>query len=161
MDPTLRQPGMEHEGLSWRRTFEALRPLAASAEVVASADDLPTLYYLGRLDYTISATQLGLEKNGVEFSPDASTGTPIFTRPESLAKVMACHGSGLVVARTWALETAWAVPPETAAYLERNASRVRLPEGWGVRAFTWTNPTPSRGPECASMAPRRSGTAPR
>lgn len=161
MDPTLRQPGMEHEGLSWRRAAEALRPLAASAEVVVSADDLPTLYYLGRLDYVVSATQLDLEKTGREFTPDPSVGAPIFTTPESLAKVMACHASGLFVGRTWALETDWAVPRATALFLERNAERVPLPAAWGIEAFTWRRAAPADDPGCAALPRRRAGGASR
>ncbi len=147
-DPTLRQPGMEHEGLSWRRAAERLRPVVESVEVVVSADDLSTLYYLGRLDYVISASQLDLEKTGVEFTPDQSTGVPLVSRPESLERILACHASGLIVARAWSLASDWAVPPDTASFIASHTTPLTLPEEWGVRAFSWRAPDFSRPADC-------------
>ncbi len=140
MDPGLRQPGMEHEGLSWRRAAQALRPIARSSEVVVSADDLSTLYYIGALDYVISRTQLGLEGTDREFTRDSSTATPIVTEPASIRAIMECHRSGLIVARSWSLRTAWAVPPETAEYIVAHADRIPLPPAWGIEAFVWRTP---------------------
>jgi hypothetical protein len=156
LDPTLRQPGMEQEGLSWSRAAAELRPLAEKAEVVVSADDLSTLYYLGRLDYAISATQLDLEKTGREFTPDQSTNVPLVSRPESIERIMACHASGLIVGRVWALQTEWAVPAKTARYIAENAVRVPLPEAWGIEAFSWSHaPGRSLRPDCPESGPIR------
>lgn len=130
----------------WRGAAPLLAPALAAADVVVSSADLKPLYYLGRLDLVLSATELVRDASGAlpEFSPTAYTGRPILSTAPSLAYVMACAPSGVVVVERAHWRRDWAVSPEVADYLEARAERIELPAGLRLHAFRWERPVAAR-----------------
>lgn len=143
----------------WSPALPRLRPLVDSTDVVVASYVLKPVYYLGRGDVTLARTEVSELRweNGrpVEFSIDWRTGRPAISTPESLQRVMACFGSGLVLVERFHLNRAILVPEETTAFLLANTEEVPLPPDSWVLAFRWKRPVPPTQPGCP---PWRSST---
>lgn len=125
----------------WAAAAAKLRPLADSSAVVVSSADLKALYFLGRHDIELSATQLVTDYNGrsPEFTRSWKVARPIISTPESLERVVACYPSGLVIVESYHWRSSWAVQPAAADYLIQHTEPVPLPEQWHLLAFRWRN----------------------
>jgi len=163
-DPSLSFPGMiRAEGtLSWSALGERLGPELAGVDAVVASDALKALYYLGRVDYELNRDHLevgeGLED---EFFVDGPSGRPVVSESDSLARIMACHPSGVVVAerRLWGVP--WSVPEEVAGYIAAHARREALPDAWGLLLFRWNHPEAARPDDCPTRvgSPASTGDA--
>lgn len=146
-DPSLSFPGMLRANgtLSWSSAGAELADVSAQVDAVVSSDALKALYYLGRVDYELNRDHLQMG-NGIEpeFTLDGPSGRPVVSEPESIERIMACHGSGLVIAERRLWGTSWSVPEETARWIAAHASEAELPEAWGLLAFRWETPSPDR-----------------
>ncbi|HEX7090784.1 MAG TPA: hypothetical protein VF192_11660 [Longimicrobiales bacterium] len=121
----------------WAAATAALRTVVDSSAVIVSSSGLKALFYLGRVDVVLSATALGSEP---EFSIASNLLRPTITHPESVARLIACQRSGLVVVEDKHLGQTWSVPPATAAYLRDHTETLSLPAGLRLTAFRWRNP---------------------
>ncbi|HEY8469921.1 MAG TPA: glycosyltransferase family 39 protein [Longimicrobiales bacterium] len=125
----------------WAAAADELRTIVDSSAVIVSSSDLKALFYLGRIDVVLSANGLG---SGPEALPDFSIASnvnrPTIQQPESLARLMACQRSGLVIVEDKHLGQTWSVPPATAAYLRDHTETLPLPAGLRLTAFRWRNP---------------------
>ncbi len=123
----------------WARAQPGLSPLAAQAEVLLTSSGVKALYYLDRLDYDVSRTLRDETDTLGEFGIDPKTGRRVITAPESLARVMDEHGSGLVVIESRRWRRPHNVPDAFADYLEAHATRLDTPESWRLLVFKWGN----------------------
>jgi len=134
----------------WAAAAQTLRSVADSSALIVASADLKALYYFGRLDVILSANELG---SAFTMQPDFSISEkmrrPVIRQPESVARLIECSPSGLVLVENKHLDQTWAVPPETADYLRNHTEVVPLPAGLRLTAFRWRNPTP---PETACPA---------
>ena len=125
----------------WGAASRRLRALADSAELVISSADVKSVYYVGRLDATLTATLLwGRDGRRPEFNASPQTGRPTISTPGSLALLRDCASSGLVVIDRDHWRISWGVADPVADYLEANTERVPLLESDGVIVFRWREP---------------------
>jgi hypothetical protein len=135
--------GVAHAQYDGRASLPVLRRVSREVEVVVSPDTLGAIYYLGKLDYILSRTQLHDYGDPKEFKIDCRVGRPIISTPESLATVMHRHRSGLLIASTFDSRVEWSIPHETLAFAAARMESVPLPVGSAYRAFRW-GPHPDR-----------------
>jgi hypothetical protein len=122
----------------WAKAAPALRAVADSVEVVVSSNDLKSLYYLDRLDYTLSAFNLTHVKGNLpEFGISEKTGLPVISDPGSIAKVIDTHPSGLVVVERYDWHERAGVPGGTGNYISAHTEPVPLDGHWRLLAFRW------------------------
>jgi len=125
----------------WEKAAPALRAVADSVEVVVSSNDLKALYYLDRLDYTLSAFNLTHVKGNLpEFGIAEKTGLPVISAPGSIAEVIDKHASGLVVVERYDWHERAGVPGGTGNYITAHTESVPLDGHWRLLAFRWRRP---------------------
>jgi len=138
----------------WAAAVEALRSVADSSGLIVASADLKALYYFGRLDVILSANELG---SAFAMQPDFSVSEklrrPVIRQPESVARLIECSPSGLVLVENKHLGQTWAVPPETADYLRNHTEVVPLPAALRLTAFRWRNPAHSEAACPAGVTP--------
>ncbi|MDQ3810347.1 MAG: hypothetical protein M3336_08655 [Chloroflexota bacterium] len=136
----------------WGAARRVLEPLADSSAVLISGSDLKALYYLGRLDVILHATQLYTPiGRSPEFGLSSTVNRPVISTPESVARVMSCVPSGLVIAERSGWRRPWGVPDATADLLEGHAERVPLPSHWQLLAFRWREPRGEGSEACSTL----------
>ena len=144
----------------WAAAAPALRHLVDLADVVISTALPKTLYYVGRADVTLSLTELGElgRRNGkpIEFSLDPRTGRPAISSPESLERIMACYGRGLLLIEDVHWHNLVVIPASTRAFLASHTEEVPLPSAWLLHARRWTTAQPTSGPGCPPWRVARS-----
>lgn len=153
LDPSFRHPGQGKISLSWSRAASVLAPLAQQSGAVVATDDLKAIYYLGRLDYVLDRDHLFEDRPAEigprpEFSIDVKINRPMVSEPRSLARIMACSESGLIVAQQFALETEYFVPEPTRRFILAHGEPVALPPEWGIAAFRWKTPPDQLARDC-------------
>jgi hypothetical protein len=122
----------------WQAAAPALRAIADSVEVVVSSNDLKALYYLDRLDYTLSAFNLANTMGTLpEFGISEKTGKPVISAPGSIARVIDEHTTGLVVVEKYDWHQGWGVPGGTGNYISAHTEKVPLDGHWRILAFRW------------------------
>jgi hypothetical protein len=146
------------EGFSagWPDAVPKLQTLVDGADVVLTSYELHMLYYLKRADIVVSAERLD-DFAGKEFERDARTGLPVISRPESLALILDCYPSGVLVTDTikgWRAPTV--IDEATADLVARRMTPIELPARSHMKAFYWQTPLADDLPAaCASLpAPR-------
>jgi hypothetical protein len=143
----------------WDLARPALEPRLREAEIVLTTAELETLYFLGDYDMLVSASRLSEMAERQELAPDPRTGRPVIATAASLAAVLDCYATGLVVSP----RQRWAVPsqlaPELAELLAARAEPLPLPPASRLVAYAWRHPPAAPRPEaCAELpAPRRAG----
>jgi hypothetical protein len=137
----------------WAAAAAALRTVVDSSAVIMSSSDLKAFFYLGRIDVVLSATMLG---SGPEFSIAPGLFRPAITQPESVARLIACQPSGLVIVEDKHLGQTWSVPPTTADFLREHVEPLPLPAGLRLTAFRWRNPAPDASACPATVSPASS-----
>jgi 4-amino-4-deoxy-L-arabinose transferase-like glycosyltransferase len=125
------------ESPPWELALDPLRSAAARSQVILCSNDLKPLYYLGRPCVPISATLLHTRKRILPEFSLGPTGRPVISRPESMARLMRDHPSGLVIIERFHWRHPAYVPPETADYLARHLEPVPLPPQSRLLAFRW------------------------
>lgn len=137
--------------LSWERAAAEIRSEMGKNAVVVAADDLKAIHYLGRLDYSLSPSNLSLRTiEDREFARDPRTDRPVVTEPASIEKIIRCHRRGVIVVQSMSWNNDHSVPDATAEYIQANTTPMELPPKWGLKVFRWTNSDPTHLPRCRS-----------
>lgn len=133
----------------WQAAAPVLRDYVEDANVVVSSIELKAMYYFGRQDVLLSRDYIRNE----EFVTFRKMRRPAISTPESLALLMSCVPSGLVLVEERQWRKPWGVLPETADLLERRAERIPLPAHARLHAFHWSGGADTR-PGCQLVADR-------
>lgn len=137
----------------WRAVAGALKDEIGAADVVLTTSGPMALYYLGRYDIEINVSNLLESGDGTEFSIDYRTGRPVISAPVSLAEVMNCNGSGLIVGETRRLFAApRVVPTETAALIRESTDGIAVPTDSRMAAFVWRHSEGRATADCPSTS---------
>jgi len=124
----------------WNAAKPLLAPLADSSEVVLGSWPLAPRYFLGRLDVSLHAPELTdwQGRRLPEFSrPGWFLPQPVISERESLARIMACEPSGLLIVENGHWRASWAVSDDLADYIVENLDRVEVPGRWGLWVYRW------------------------
>jgi hypothetical protein len=143
----------------WTAARQALAPWLADAAIVVTTSELETLYHLGRYEVLISQGRLSEIADRREFDLDPRTGRPVIAAPQSLALLMDCYPSGLIVTT----DARWRNPVQlvdaVADLIVARAEEIDVP-GFGMRAYAWRQPDDARRAEaCARLPAGLSGEA--
>lgn len=147
----------EQPYIRWSLAVPSLAPVVADAEIVVTTSELETLYHLGRYDLLVGRSRHGelppAERD--EFGRDPRTGRPVVSRAESLALVMDCTASGVMVTTEhhWALEVQ--ADDEVKRLVETRARPVPLPPRSRILAWTWMQPVGWARPAACGQLDRR------
>jgi hypothetical protein len=135
---------------NWDAVAPALQSIADSSAVLVSSIELKGLYYLGRLDLLLSADYLPPSGEFGRFRKHARN---VISTPESLAEVMACRPSGLLVIERNQWNRPWGVRPPVAELISQATEPILLPERARVLAFRWNTPVigDHSPPECSRV----------
>ena len=137
---------------NWDAAVGQLRSVADSSMVVVSSSNLKALYYLGRFDFDIEAQRLYTADGWLpEFSVFRQTGRPAISTPASLALVIGCYPTGLIVVENSQWRQPWGVPPAVADFVAENTDTVFVSEPWQLMAFRWQNPVAARRAACPPL----------
>jgi hypothetical protein len=145
---------------NWAAVLPELQRAAADADVVMTSAMLKGMYYMGRADMGLSATEV---LNGVpeEFSIAPKEGIPVISLRESVEQVHRCMPRTLVITDRRSYRRDWGVTGPVADYLEGAGQPVQLDPRYGVIAFRLTNDAPAADVACAQLRqllpPRRGG----
>lgn len=136
----------------WEAVLPQLRPHVDSADIIVSSHLLKPMYFFDRGDVHLSWTEAfeSGSANGrpVEFAINPKTGRPAISTPESLARVMACFSSGLVLAQRYDLNRPHLLPKGTTEFLVGHTTRVPLPRESRVLAYRWRHDVAADAPGC-------------
>lgn len=140
----------------WSMVLPELRALTDSADVVLSSYVLKPLYYFGRGDFHLSWTETAeagfADGEPIEFSRDPRTGLPGISSPESVAAVMECYESGLILTERFHLNRAHLVPEATTKFIVERIEEVPMPpESWVV-AYRWRHEAVRSARDCSFAA---------
>lgn len=139
----------------WNSAIGQLRPRADSAAVVVSSSPLSALYFLNRLDVSLHSTDLIATAGRLpEFSiPEWYVQRPTISEPESLAWVVSCYPSGLIIVEDSHWRKDWVVRNELADYMVSGLEMIAVPEQWGLHVFRWqTADPPESGLDCTAAS---------
>ena len=89
-----------------------------------------------------------------DFAVSAKMQRPVIRHAESVARLIECSPSGLVLVEDKHLDQVWSVPPATTDYLREHTETVPLPAGLRLTAFRWMNPAYSQDACPAGIIPR-------
>jgi 4-amino-4-deoxy-L-arabinose transferase-like glycosyltransferase len=143
--PALRpwKSGANTSRSDWNSASATLNQLSRGTDALVTSSDVKALFYLDRVPYDLSATHLFTTRGRAdEFTPSSKTGKPMISTPASLARLVHCYASGLVIVEQEHWRSDWQVTPAVADYLESQLVRVPLPPEWRLLAFRWSNPAP-------------------
>lgn len=138
--------------IRWQPAAAALAPWLASAEVVITTAELETLYHYGRYDVLLSRSRMAelVPDRRHEFGRDWRTGRPIIAEAATLARLMDCTASGLLISHRHHWKVTFQADAEAKALIEQRGTPLQLPPGSLMLAWTWQQPagwTPP--PACA------------
>jgi hypothetical protein len=120
---------------NWERASPALKEIAEGSSVVIASAGVKALYYLERLDFDLSATNVG-EYQG-EFRKDDRTGAVLVSTADALRTIYGCYETGMVIVEDRHWRNEWAVPSSTADFLESKTERVDFEPDLGLIVFVW------------------------
>jgi 4-amino-4-deoxy-L-arabinose transferase-like glycosyltransferase len=140
--------------IDWRSAQATLQPWLDQAEVVLTPNDVHALYYLDRYDIAVNGSRLS-EFEGDEFDPDPRTGRPVISSLASLAQVIECIPSGLIVTDDLMFGADWGLDPAMLELLEERARPVDAPPD--LHAFYWEHPPAPAPSEACAGIPRKTG----
>lgn len=141
----------------WAGAAPLLEPLVDGAATVIGQPDMKVVYYLGDLDYVLSAsylaraTRTGVGETRPEFTVWRKVGRPLVSQPGSIELIMSCNATGLLVAEEHVWGWSGGVPRATADYIEAHAEPVDLPGALKIRAFRWDASEPERSERCDAV----------
>ena len=150
----------------WERAAPVLAAIGDSVEVLIGQPDMKVIYYLGDADYLLEAGYLvaigsryAEPEVHPEFSMWSKVGRPLVSTPESIALIVNCHTTGLLVAEEHVWNWRWAVPRATAEFIEQNLQAVDLPDDTGILAFRWETSDVEDSARCDSIRRERPGSS--
>jgi hypothetical protein len=140
----------------WREAADELAPWLRRADVVITTSELETLYHLGRYDVLLSRSRLGELQPAQrhEFGRDWRTGRPVVSDASSVARIIDCNASGLVmtVAHHWS--RTFQADNATKLLIEERARPLPLPPRSRILAWHWEQPAGWTAPsDCAALPP--------
>ncbi len=137
-DAQWRGPAGYRGNADWPAALAVLRPLARRSDVVLTDSGVKALYYLGRYDYEINASNLRETHTRREFAVDPRTGRRVVGSAAAVRRIMACYPTGLVIAerRRW-MRSPRIVPPAVVAAVQAQARPVALPRRSRLVAYEW------------------------
>jgi hypothetical protein len=146
--------GSHHRGSpDWVAAGSVLAPLARTADVVIGSHDVATYYAVGRVDYMMMRYTEWIEPMP-EFDLASNMIVPVFSNPESLRRVIACHASGIVLIQGTHIPREWTGLSVLVDHLDAHAEPVRLPEEWKMVAYRWDRPGPAPEEAACESLPR-------
>jgi hypothetical protein len=128
--------------IRWQQAAPALAPYLARVETVLTTAELETLYHFGRYDVLLSRArmeELSPAENH-EFGRDWRTGRPIVSQPDTLARLMDCTASGLIISHRHHWKVTFQADAATKALVEQRGTPVALPGSSLMLAWTWQQP---------------------
>ncbi len=135
----------------WAAVAPELAPWLARADVVLTRNELAALYFLGRYDAVISKSRLTELPNSEEFSIDPRTGRPVVSQAATIARIIDCYPTGLVVAEDTYWRSKSQIDDAVADLLVRRAEAIPLPQDGRVRAYFWQHPALASPDRCAGV----------
>jgi hypothetical protein len=128
--------------IDWDRATLVLQPMVEDADIVLSTNELHMLYYLDRADVVLSFSRLSELIEGDwqisdEFKRDFRTGRPVISAAESVALLVSCFESGLIVVRDDAWSKPAFIPQETRRVIEAITSPDDVLQKHGLRIYNW------------------------
>jgi 4-amino-4-deoxy-L-arabinose transferase-like glycosyltransferase len=142
--------------IDWEPARAALQPWLDEAEVVLTPNDVHALYYLHDYDIAVNGSRLS-EVRGNEFDPDPRTGRPVISTVGSLAEVIDCYPSGLIVTDDLMYGAEWGINPAMLDLLQERARPVEAPPD--LHAFFWEHSsTPASPAACAEITQKVGGS---
>jgi len=143
------------EGFSadWPAVVDQLEPAVRAADVVLTSHELHMLYYLGRADIVVSKERLA-EFADTEFARDPRTGLPVVSGPQSLALILDCYPSGVLVTDTikgWRAPTV--IDDASASVIASRMKPIELPARSHLMAFQWQTPAADPPPSACARIP--------
>jgi hypothetical protein len=126
---------------NWGEAAAQLAGPADSADVVVGSFGPSILYHLGRVDVVVAEDHMRT-RNREEFSEARQLGRPVISEPESLERLIRCHGSGLVVVDWgfWRWEAG--VTEDLVAVITAHAHPISIPAEWNIHAYRWDREPP-------------------
>lgn len=149
------RPAADPRYPDWSAAAPTLKKLADGAAVVVSSAELKPLFFIGRQDVELSATQLyDVGKGAPQFSIQPKYDIPVISTPAALQRLMKCEPSGLVIVEgaQWGVD--WQVPPATSDFIAEHMEQVPVDKRWGFRVFRWRTEDPASGEVCPVLAGR-------
>jgi 4-amino-4-deoxy-L-arabinose transferase-like glycosyltransferase len=151
------RPAADPRYPDWSAAAPTLKKLADSAAVVISSAELKPLFFIGRQDVELSATQLyDVGKDAPQFSIQPKYDLPVISTPAALQLLMQCEPSGLVIVEGAQWRVEWQVPPDASDFIATHMEQVPVDERWGFRVFRWRTPDPVEGAGCPDAGARAS-----
>lgn len=138
----------------WPLVEPELEPWLARADVVVTTEELATLYYLGRYDIRFSPSKMGELKPDQrhEFGLDYRTGRPVISTQESLARVLACYASGVILGPKASWGSPTLLDPELVRLIEASTRPIELPGKAHIFAVEWRHPAgAATGLDCTDL----------
>jgi hypothetical protein len=129
--------GRPYAAADWAAAAPMLREIAAESDVVLTTAYTKTIYYLGDFDFGLGREVVEDSWPGVEFVPERITGRPSISTKESVATVLNCYGTGLVLVDWGHLNNEYVVSPAVSGYLNDHAERVVIPGEFRLTVFRW------------------------
>jgi hypothetical protein len=144
----------EEPYVHWREAADALSPWVRKVSVVVTTSELETLYHLGRYDILLSRSRLGElpASQQHEFGRDWRTGRPIIAQAQSMALLLDCSPSGLVLTTAYQWSQTFHADAVTKQLVEKRAHPLALPAHSQILAWTWEQPAGWTAPTaCVSL----------
>jgi hypothetical protein len=133
------------------QAMDALARYVRDADVVLSSNELHMLYYFDRIDVVVSKERLP-DPEASDFTRDARTGLPVVAQPESLALIMDCYPTGVLVTDTlkgWRAPTV--IDDEASDLIASRMTPIELPRRTNVVAFQWQTAEVATPAACAEI----------
>ena len=138
----------------WQEAADELAPWVQRSAVVVTTSELETLYHLGRYDVLLSRSRLSElpQPQKHEFGLDWRTGRPVISEAASLARIIDCNPSGLVVTVAHHWSRTFQADEATKLLVEERAQPVPLPPHSRILAWSWQQPAGwSAAADCAEL----------
>lgn len=138
----------------WRAARDVLSPWIAESEIVITTEELGAIYFLGRSDVRYSPNKIRelREDRLPEFGIDPRVGLPLISTTESLASLMTCFSSGIVVGpiEHWGHPILISEPVQ--AVIRAHAQPIEVPKKSHLYAWGWRRQEAGERPAyCAGL----------
>lgn len=121
----------------WAAVAPTLRPIMAESDVVVTANELHTLYFIGEYDILLGASRMSELREKYEFEPDHRTGRPVISQLESVDDVVDCFASGVFIIEKPRWRNVSFVSREISNLIVTRTEEIELPATSRIRAFSW------------------------
>jgi len=124
------------------------------AAVVVSTQEVESIYFFGRSDFTFSAARLqesvGLDLNSSkQYVVDRRTGKPVVSNLEELKLIVACYANGIFLGsrEKWSKPTI-GLGKLGSLWVEDNLVKIETPDDASMVAYKWDTKKLAPGAEC-------------